>query len=372
MSSTPSKAGQAATILKWTGIAVGFVVIVVLLMLYLIGTFHPKIGSHVATTRPGRPIGNTELTTVSTVDVPRTESAVGTVRAVQRSVLASKIRANVIEVNVQAGQDVKKGEVLLRLDDEDLKAKLRQAEANAIAAQAKFDQAQIEMKRIKSLFEQNAAAQIEYDRTATALKTAEAQLKQAKQAVAEAKTILSYATIKSPMDGRIIDKHVETGDTVLPGQKLITLYDNTRMQLVASVRESLTQRLNVGQQIGVRLEAMNKTCMGTISEIVPETETASRTFEVKVTGPCPPGVVPGMFGRLLIPLDKEQVLAVPKSAVRRIGQLTVVQVADGDVLRRRAVQLGEVLNGKVEILSGLRAGERIALNPSTAKNGKGA
>ncbi len=372
MSSTPSKAGQVMNVLKWTGVGLGFVIVVVLLMLYLIGWFHPKVGEHVSATRQARPVGEAELVTVTTVEVPRTESAVGSVRPVQKSVLASKIRANVVEVTVQAGQDVTKGEVLVRLDDEDLRAKLRQAEANAIAARAKHEQAKIEMKRIKDLYEKNAAAQIEYERTATALETAEAQLKQAEQAVAEAETILGYATVKSPMDGRIIDKHVESGDTVLPGQKLVTLYDTTRMQLVANVRESLTQRLAVGQKIGVRLEAMDKTCMGTISEIVPQAEVASRTFEVKVTGPCPPGVVPGMFGRLIIPLEKEQVLAVPKAAVRRIGQLTVVEVAQDGTLRRRSVQLGEQLDDKVEVLSGLQKGERVALQPSATPVGEGA
>jgi multidrug efflux pump subunit AcrA (membrane-fusion protein) len=136
------------------------------------------------------------------------------------------------------------------------------------------------------------------------------------------------------------------------------------MQLVASVRESLTRRLEVGESIGVRVEALDKTCDGTISEIVPEAESASRTFSVKVTGPCPAGVYSGMFGRLLIPLDEEPVLVIPRSTVRRVGQLDVVEVADGGVLRRRAVQLGRQFGEDVEVLSGLREGEQVLLPAS--------
>ena len=97
------------------------------------------------------------------------------------------------------------------------------------------------------------------------------------------------------------------------------------------------------------------------ARLSPRRRSASRTFLVKVTGPCPPGVYAGMFGRLTIPLDEEQVVVMPREAVRRVGQVDVVDVADGQVLRRRAVQLGRNLDGKVEVLSGLRAGERVAV-----------
>ncbi len=372
MSEGTSKRGRVWPVIKGIAAGVGFVVIVVVLMMWLMGTFSPKIGRAQETEPVGRPIGDTPLAEVRRITVPVTESAVGSIEAVRQSEVASKIRANVIEVNIQAGQLVDEGEVLIRLDDEDLKARVQQAKAAVIAAEAKRDQAKIEMQRMRRLDEQDAAAKIEIERTATALKTAEAELNQAEQQLEEAKTILGYATIKSPMKGRIIDKQVELGDTVTPGRVLVTLYDHTRMQLVASVRESLTQRLEVGQKIGVRVESLDKTCMGTISEIVPEAESASRSFLVKVTGPCPPGVYPGMFGRLLIPLDDEQVLVIPRAAVRRVGQLTMVEVVKDNRLHRRAVQLGPPRGDDVQVLSGLSQGEKVAVRSASQPTGKGA
>ena len=85
----------------------------------------------------------------------------------------------------------------------------------------------------------------------------------------------------------------------------------------------------------MQVEGLNKQCSGTISEIVPEAQSASRTFQVKVTGPCPTGVYSGMFGRILIALQEEQVLVIPRQAVRNVGQLDLVEVReDGRVSRR--------------------------------------
>jgi multidrug efflux pump subunit AcrA (membrane-fusion protein) len=138
------------------------------------------------------------------------------------------------------------------------------------------------------------------------------------------------------------------------------------MQLVASVRESLEQRLQVGQSIGVQLEKFNKQCKGTISEIVPEAQSASRSFQVKVTGPCPPGIYSGMFGRILIPLEEEDVLVIPRRAVQNIGQLELVEVVDHGQVARRSIRTGRTFDDDVEVLSGLQEGEQVVL-PSASR-----
>ena len=363
--------GTAILIKVATGIA--FAIVVVFLLLWLGGAFHRKIDDTARTKQTsiaaGRPVGSTPLTAVRKINVPRIESSVGTIRAVHESAVASKLLAKVIEIGVTAGQRVVAGQVLVRLDDADLAARLEQAQASVSGSQAARDQAVIEYDRVRRLVEQDAASKIEWDRVQTALKSAEAELVRAEQATAEAKTVLAYATIRSPITGVVVDKRVEAGDMVTPGKVLLTLYDPTRMQLVASVRESLTRWLAVGQSVHVQVDALQKKCMGVISEIVPEAESASRTFSVKVTGPCPPGIYTGMFGRLFIPLEDEEVVVVPRTAVQRIGQLTIVDVVDGDVLRRRAVQLGRKFGDDVEVLSGLQVGERLAIGTTDHKGG---
>lgn len=364
---------RARRVLQGVLTAGAFSVVVVILMMWLAGVFHPKVEDALPLAeleRAERPAGDAVTVEVSTIRLPRTESAVGTIRAVHETAVASKLLAKVVDVGVLAGQRVSEGDVLVRLDDADLSARLDQAEAAADGARADRDQARIELSRIERLYEQKAAADIELDRARSALKAAEAELERAENAVQEAETVLGYATIRSPLTGLVVDKRIDVGDTVTPGQVLLTLYDPERMQLVASVRESLAYRLKVGQPIDVGVEALGKKCQGRVSEIVPEAESASRSFLVKVTGPCPEGIYSGMFGRLHIPLDEEEVMVVPAAAVRRIGQLDVVDVVEDGALRRRVVQLGQSVGEYREVLSGLRAGEKVVLSGPSESAGE--
>lgn len=98
---------------------------------------------------------------------------------------------------------------------------------------------------------------------------------------------------------------------------------------------------------------------------MPQAESASGTFSVKVTGPCPKGAYPNMFGRLIMPLGEEEAVVVPAQAVRRVGQLTVVDVVDGNTIRRRAVQLGRQMDEGYEVLSGPRPGESVVVADSS-------
>lgn len=361
---------------RWVGLlwrvvpAAALGILAVGMMLYLAGRFEHKVPGASTLAGPSiRRAGNARLEPVRLIRLPGIESAVGTVRPVYESQVAARIMARVIEVDLKAGQPVKRGQVLVRLDDADLMARRQQFQAALTAAQAARDQAAVEVQRVERLFENKAANQLELDRYRTALKTAQAQVQQAEQSVRESESQLSNATILSPFDGTVIDKRISAGDIATPGQVLATLYDPTRMQLVASVRESLAQRLKPGQPIDVRIEAINQTCAGQVSEIVPEAEAASRSFLVKVTGPCHPGVYAGMFGRLLIPLEEQELLVVPRSAIQKVGQLEMVDVAEGDALKRRAVTLGRSLeNGLlVEVLSGLRVGDKVVVGGDAAR-----
>lgn len=119
--------------------------------------------------------------------------------------------------------------------------------------------------------------------------------------------------------------------------------------------------MKVGQQIAARIDTLGYDCRATISEVVPEAQAESRSFQVKVTGPCPPNIYSGMFGRIFIPLEDEDVLVVPTQAIRQVGQLDEVDVIQGNRVNRRAVQLGRTLDEGREVLSGLSEGERVVL-----------
>jgi membrane fusion protein, multidrug efflux system len=362
----------------------GFAAGVVLLMLWLAGKFAPKVPVNPPADQRQLSGVDGQVVPVRVVRLPLSESAVGTIRAVHETSIGSKLLARVVEVNLKAGQKVKKGDVLVRLDDTDLQAKLQQTKAAVASIEAVRNQAATDEKRYASLIESRAISRQEYEKTVLALRSATADLRRAQETVNEVQATLDWATVRSPIDGTVIDKKVDAGDMVTPGQMLLTLFDPTRMQLVASVRESLTRRLQVGQSIGVKVEGLNKQCSGTVSEIVPEAQSASRAFQVKVTGPCPTGIYSGMFGRILVPLEEEQVLVIPRQAVRTVGQLELVEVVEKGKTVQRAIRVGRnlgdlkeldsrvigahVLGEQVEVLSGLREGEQVVMPAGSQPN----
>jgi RND family efflux transporter MFP subunit len=368
---------RAMVLAKWTrwggriAVLLVFAVGVIVLLLWLAGRFEPKVPAKSTTPLPQSSVVKGEVEPVRLVRLPLYESAVGTVRAVHETTIGSKLLARVMEVNLKAGQKVRTGDVLVRLGDTDLKAKLQQARAALASIEAVRAQAAVEEKRYAQLRQSKAVSGQEYEKVATALQSAEADSLQAQATVNEVQATLDWATIRSPIDGTVIDKKVDVGDMVTPGQMLVTLFDPKRMQLVASVRESLAHQLKEGQNIGVQIERLSKQCSGTISEIVPEAQSNSRTFQVKVTGPCPPGIYSGMFGRILIPLDDEEVLVIPGRAVQHVGQLQLVNVLEDGRVTRRSIRTGRRLGGNVEVLSGLQEGEQVVA-PASAPKAQGA
>ncbi|MFO0999542.1 MAG: efflux RND transporter periplasmic adaptor subunit [Planctomycetaceae bacterium] len=352
----PSKARW----MTWA-LAVVMTTIVTIMLLVLAGVFHAKVPTESAVAEL-RSVDGLKTTAAKIIRKTRFETATGSVKPVHESDVAAKLLARVLEMNVTAGQAVEKDQILARLDNADLQARWKQAEANLANAQAQSEKATTDLERATQLKEKKAISQADFDGITTALKSAEAAVAQADQAVRESQVMLDYATIRAPMTGTVIDKRVEVGDTVAPGQVLLSLFDPTHMQMVASVRESLALKLKPGQHLPTRLDALNLECEATISEVVPEADTTTRSFTVKVTGPCPPGAYSGMFGRLMLPQGDEEILVVPAAAVKRVGQLTMVEVVNDNTLSKRYVRTGRTLDGDIEILAGLQDGDVVVVN----------
>lgn len=303
------------------------------------------------------------------LEVPVQEAAVGTIRAVQEVELASRLLARVVTMDVaRAGQAVKQGDVLIELEDQDLRARVAEAQAAQRSALETRQQAERDLARTTELHAQKIASDRDLERDTTRLANASADLERTAQAVLAVEAMLAWAVIRSPIDGVVIDKLVEKGDTVAPGQTLMKLYDPSRMQLVASVREQLATRLKPGDSVEVEVDALGLRCHGTVAEVVPLAAAGSRAFDVKVTGPCPDGVFTGMFGRLFVALGTRRELRIPQRAVRATGQIdSVFVVRDGKSVLRRFVVLGDRRDDGVLVLSGLNDGEIIVADASALR-----
>ncbi len=198
----------------------------------LAGVFWEKVdsSSRPTATKPTA----ARLVKVERITQPRMESAIGTVRPVRETSIASRILSRVVDVRVKAGQRVQEGELLMQMDDADLQSRLQQAQSSLLTAQTLEQQSQSELKRAENLLPSNAISGSEFDQIQARAQASISERQRREQEVQEATIILGYATIRAPFSGTVVDKLVDVGDTVAPGKVLLTLYDPTHMQMVAT------------------------------------------------------------------------------------------------------------------------------------------
>lgn len=329
---------------------------------WLSGWFEEKIPAGGPVARPAAPAAGT-LYEVRAEQVPAVEWASGSVESSRRTSVAARVLARIEQVRVSAGDSVRQGDVLIRLDARDLEARLRQAEGALRAAEASRDLARTEAERAEDLLRRGVATRQRVDQTGAALRVAEAEVERGRRTVDEARAALSYAEIKAPVGGRIVDRLAEPGDTAAPGQPLLAIYDPAALRVAVAVRESLAVALKVGDRLAIEVAALERTSEGEIEEIVPYAEPGARTLLVRVRLPGNGATFAGMFARVAIPAGSRTVVAIPAEAVERIGQLAYVTAVGPDrAAARRLVTVGQTLaDGRVEVLSGLKDGERIVV-----------
>lgn len=351
------------------------VFLLIVIILWMSYGFHSRVPPGESDYERPR-VGERQLATVRPLQTIETISAVGTVQPRRKSEIASRLLTTIQEIAVNPGDQVSAGQLLVTLDDREIQAQLREAEAAVAGVTADLAVRERDYRRYQQMFAENAVTKEDYDRIEGAFQVTQAQLARAQQQVERVGVMLTYAAIASPEAGIVSDRFADPGDLAAPGKPLLAIHDPTQLELHASVGENLAAHLRLGQTLGIRVDAAHIDTEGMVREIVPRAEAASRSVLVKVTLPKqpPPAAVHdqlyiGMFGRLQIPVGQLARIVVAADAVQQIGQLDVVDVVvEGDTLERRYVRLGQRFGEDVEILSGLHVGERVAI-PSDAATG---
>jgi HlyD family secretion protein len=339
---------------------------IVILMLWILGTFRRGVIQAAKEPVPAESAAGLPTHRIGIQTIPALTEAVGTVQAEQLATVTSRVVANILEMRAAAGQRVTSGEVLVVLDDRDLRHRVEQAQDAVRSAEATLAQAQSDYRRDKPLFDQQVITPYDFEHTLTNLKTAEANLHRLQQAEREAEVNLSYSVIRSPFTGVVVDKLANIGDLAAPGKPLFTMYEQNRLWLEANIPEDLLARIHIGEFRTLRIDARGRDLRGRVVEIVPSSDPATRTIVVRVHLEDTRDIVPGMFGRLLIPSAPEQVLTVPASAVTRAGQLAMVDVVEQGRVERRTVQLGRAIGDRFEVLSGLASGDTVVVRGANA------
>jgi len=316
--------------------------------------------------------------------------ASGTLRGSQTAVLTSKAPGYVQEIRFTSGDAVRAGQVLFVLEDAELGAKLRaaqagleearqalmEAESGLTAAEAGARVAAATYERFQTLKEKRAVAPQEFDEVegsytaATAQKQmAEARLRRVQsslqRAEAEVEAVKSYTQVIAPFAGRVTERRVDVGNLAAPGTPLAVIEQEGALRAEVSVPESQAGRIHVGDFTEVWLEGANDSLRGRVSEVFQGVDVATRAFMVQVDLPEDlsdlTGVYPrtGMFVRVEFTVGQTESMLIPSSAVVKRGQLEMVYVVEEDRARLRLVTLGRPRGSRIEVLSGLSDGDAV-------------
>jgi RND family efflux transporter MFP subunit len=303
--------------------------------------------------------------------IPEVQEAVGTVRARNSAQVAARVAGSVSGVYVKEGDRIPRGKLLVAIEAAESGAAAAGAASGVVEAQRGVDEARSRRKlaaatfeRYRRLFEEQAVTRQEFEQrqmeqevAAQGVARAEAKLGQSREGARAAGTVAGYGRVLSPISGVVVAKTVEAGQTVFPGAPLVTVEGDGGFRLEVAAGAGLLGHVKQGDQVGVAFEGAPVT--GRVSEIVPLVDPVSRTFTVKVDIP-EKGVRSGTYGRVFFPTGTRQGIAVPATAVVERGSLTSVWIVSKEgIARLRLVKLGRPLGDRVEVVSGLSAGERI-------------
>jgi membrane fusion protein, multidrug efflux system len=281
-------------------------------------------------------------------------SAVGSLVALQGIFVTNEVAGKVREIEFESGQTVSQGDMLIQLDDS-----VDQADLRGLIAQRYL--AQIKLGRIVKLLKDRSASESDYDE-------AKAQLDSAEAAAASKRALIAKKRITAPFDGQLGIRLTDVGEYLAPGSQIVPLDALDPIFVDYALPERHLPKIKVGKQVVVKVAAYpGRTFEGTISAINPGVEEKTRTVKVRATLDNPDHLLrPGMFAEVatLLPAQ-DKLLTLPRTAITFApygDSVFVIQEKDGQkVVQRQPVTTGEVKGGRIEIVEGLAAGDRVVL-----------
>lgn len=278
-----------------------------------------------------------------------------TVEAIAQTTLTSQVSGRVVEMRVDVGQTVQKGELLLRID-------AREASEAAAGARAQYINARANYERLKSLRQQNFIS-------AAALDKARADFETAQAAQGQASVSLGHASVTAPISGVVAQRLIEQGETAAPGSPLLTIYGPQGLRVTASIAQYQLPQMRDVKKARVEFPELGLWVDANSVTLLPTADVATHVSQVRVGLPSGlKAVIPGMFARVHFVLGQVQRLTVPAEAVVRRGEVAAVYVqSEQGALSLRQLRLGETsAGGEIEVLAGLSSGERVVLDPLNA------
>lgn len=301
----------------------------------------------------------------------------GVVEAVRQTTVSTQVAGAVVALYVKAGDRVKAGQALMRVDARAADQNAMGASAQVEAAQANWVLASKELDRQKQLLQKQYISQAAFDRSQAQVEAAKAQLKalQAQNQAAQAQS--GFYAVNAPYAGVVSDVQVTLGDMALPGRPLMTMHDPSALRVTASVPQALLEAVSAQPQ-AVRYELPGVADYSTPQvplhiQVLPTVDPVSHTAQMRLSLPAGvAGLTPGLFARVWLPgvpasQEKQERMYLPTSVIVRRAEMTGVYVlnAQGQAILRQ-VRLGQTSGDRVEVMSGLSKGDKVVAEPQMA------
>ncbi len=287
---------------------------------------------------------------------------VGTVQAVDRAEISSKITGNITRLPVDLGTRINSGDLLVEISAGEISAQLQQASAQL--AQAKRN-----LAREQNLLKKNAATQETVNSLKDTVKIAEASYK-------KAQIMLKYTKITAPFTGIVTRKIANAGDLATPGKPLLQIERENKLQIITDIPEAMSQNIKKGDLLFAYIPAVGVRVEGEVSEVSPISDPSSRTTPIKLRIKPEPHLRSGQFARVTLSLAQTETFTIPVSAVVPYGQMQRVFVENDNKANLRLVRTGALIDADVkeqyiEILTGLSENETVIVSGNqTLENGQ--
>lgn len=296
----------------------------------------------------------------------------GAVEAINKATVSAQTAGTIQKILVDVDDFVEKGTVIVHLKDVSQKAQLKKAQAGEQEAISNLSKAQDEFERIEDIYAKKVVSKSQMDEATHALSAAKARLDSARASLEEAREQLSYTRVKAPYSGIVTERHVEVGETVQTGAKVMTGVSLDKLRVNVDVPQNLINKIRIFGKAFVYTEAGlgGEPVQVAVDKITifPIADRASNTFKVRLDLPEGiDGLFPGMFVKASLVTGEKQVLQVPQQSIVYRSELTAVYViSDDSSISFRHVRLGRKNGDALIVLSGLTEGEKVALDPIKA------
>jgi RND family efflux transporter MFP subunit len=298
--------------------------------------------------------------------VAREQTYDAVVEAVKQGTVSAQTSGRVQAVYFDVDDYVPKDSVIVRFRDKEQQAGLQAAQAGVKEAEARFAEAQAEFKRIKDVFEKQVVPQAAFDKATADLSAAKQRLDAAQARMTQAQEQLDHTVVHAPYSGIVVKRHIEVGETANAGQALMTGFALDELRVTASVPQSVIQAIRSNNRARIIFPSQNNRVVEPKTlRIFPFADAQTHSYKVRMNlAAGQDGLLPGMFAKVAFVTGEEQRLLIPAAALVQRSELDAVYViaADGKISFRQ-VRVGRRLDtGMLEVLAGLDAGERVALD----------